>query len=222
MAFLLRCPQRLLWQIKCLSCLWISTIVDIESCSRHTFLSLYESPLLKFICLPVFYSHYLSVISTDLSVYFEISFSLSTGTIQNIFNPKIPGPSGQDALTFPFVNTMFLKPDYLLLLMAWKWLYTAFVFQTLAVSYPIPIFSATACLNDIQNAVLLRSCVPHFCDPDTSISWANEHWIYECKGMSEYHLSNRRKRIIYEATKMLLLTRSIYTNQPFHKIFAVI
>ena len=82
MGFLLSHSQWLLWQIKCLLCLGTFTKADVESCIHHTFLSLYESRLLKFICLPMFYSHY----SSYLSVHFKISFSLSTGKIQNVLN----------------------------------------------------------------------------------------------------------------------------------------
>lgn len=126
--FLVSHPQWLLWQIKCFLCLWTFTEVDMESCSHHTFLCLYDSYLLKFICLSILHSHYLS----DLSVYFKIPFNPSTEYIKCckflLYIPKISGLSNQDTLTFAFVNTIFLKPNYLPPLMEWKWLQRALVF----------------------------------------------------------------------------------------------
>lgn len=98
----------------------------------------------------------------------------------------------------------------------------AFVFQIVTVSSPIPIFNATACLNDIQNLDLFRTCISHICDPETSVSWADKHWVYDRKIIQNITSQTEEKKIINEATKMLLLIQSVHTNQPFQEIFIAI
>lgn len=168
----------------------------------------------------MFYSNYLSYIS----VHFTTSFSLSVGKTENILDVVDSWVSPQRSQALQ-VRRHWLSHMWILLwsLTLWRLSFAAngvevtmaFVFQIVTVSSPIPISNATACLNDIQNMDLFRTCISHICNPETSVSWADKHWVYECKSIHNVTSQTEGKKIISEATKMLLLIQSIHTNQPF-------